>query len=304
MTPTTFDAVIVGAGPAGLSAALVLGRSRRHVLVLYSGQPRDAPSHAVHSFFSRDGAPPHDLLAAGRAQLAPYDTVHLLDTPALDAAPTPSGFRVTLASDRAVTARRLLLASGVVDDLPAIDGLPERWGRSVLNCAYCHAWELRDAPLAALGAPPEDYLLAFILTQWSPDIVLCTNGAGVLPTAERARLAHAGISLREEPIARLDGPGDTLATIFFAAGPPLPRRALFLRPTVHQHSHLPHRLGCTLTPTNLLQVDDACRTTVPGVYAAGDCANSVHQVSVAVAQGARAAVTLNNDLILAGVLAG
>jgi thioredoxin reductase len=174
------DVVIVGGGPAGLNAALTLGRARRSVLLVDSGRPRNAPAQAVHGFLTRDGLPPAELRRIGRQQLAAYPTVEVRDTEVLDVriVGEPSGgFLVTLAEGSVTRARRLLLATGLVDQLPPIDGLAELWGNSVLHCPYCHGFEVRGQALAVLGGDPRAIQLAAHLTRFSPDVALCTNGA-------------------------------------------------------------------------------------------------------------------------------
>jgi thioredoxin reductase len=304
------DVVIVGGGPAGLNAALTLGRARRRVLLVDSGQPRNAPAQAVHGFLTRDGLPPAELRRIGREQLAPYPSVEVRNSEILDVqaigAPAGSGggFAVTLA-DRSVTrARRLLLATGLVDQLPAIDGLAELWGTSVLHCPYCHGWEVRDQALAVLGSDQRAIQLAAHLTRFSPDVVLCTNGAAPLDAACLQLLAGLGVAVREEPIQRLDGDGGRLRRIVFAAGPPLARQAAFVRAPYRQRSPLPARLGCALLEDGTVQVDDLGRTSVPGVYAAGDLARrpslpfATAQVVMAAAAGATAAVAIDQHLLV------
>jgi thioredoxin reductase len=304
------DVVIVGGGPAGLNAALTLGRARRRVLLVDSGQPRNAPAQAVHGFLTRDGLPPAELRRIGRDQLAPYPSVEVRDTEVLDVHASAArdgsggGFAVTLA-DRSVTrARRLLLATGLVDQLPAIDGLAELWGTSVLHCPYCHGWEVRDQALAVLGSDQRAIQLAAHLTRFSPDVALCTNGAPPLDAASRHLLAGLGVAVREEPIQRLDGDGGQLRRIVFAAGPPLARQAAFVRAPYRQRSDLPARLGCALLEDGTVAVDDLGRTSVPGVYAAGDLARrpslpfATAQVVMAAAAGATAAVAIDQHLLL------
>ena len=299
------DVVIVGGGPAGLNAALTLGRARRRVLLVDDGQPRNAPAQAVHGFLSRDGLPPFELRRIGREQLAPYPSVEVRDSEVVDvhALDEPGGgFVVTLADHSVTRARRLLLATGLADQLPAIDGLAELWGTSVLHCPYCHGWEVRDQALAVLGSDPRAIQLAAHLTRFSPDVALCTNGTP-LDSASHQLLAGLGVAVREEPIQRLDGDGGRLRRIVFSAGPPLARQAAFVRAPYRQRSDLPARLGCALLEDGTVQVDDLGRTSVPGVYAAGDLARrpslpfATAQVVMAAAAGATAAVAIDQGLL-------
>jgi thioredoxin reductase len=299
------DVVIVGGGPAGLNAALTLGRARRQVLLVDSGQPRNRPAEAVHGFLTRDGLPPAELRRIAREQLAPYPSVQVRDTEVLDVrivGEPGGGFLVTLAEGSVTRARRLLLATGLADQLPPIDGLAELWGKSVLHCPYCHGWEVREQTLAVLGSDPRAIQLAAHLTRFSPDVALCTNGAP-LDAESRQLLAGLGVAVRTEPIQRLDGTGGRLRQIVFAAGPPLDRQAAFVRAPYRQRSDLPARLGCALLEDGTVGVDDLGRTSVPGVYAAGDLARrpslpfATAQVVMAAAAGATAAVAIDQGLL-------
>ena len=194
--------VVVGASNAGLSAALVLGRARRRVLVLDGGPPRNAPSFQVHSFFTRDGTAPQEVLRIGREQLRPY-AVEICAVEAQRAHATDDGFGLTLAQG-AVRAAALVLATGVADELPTVPGLTERWGRGVYHCPYCHGWENRHHHVAVYGRGEAGYQQAVLLHQWSPQLTLCTDGPAGLAPAQRAHLAQLGVSVEETPVAALD----------------------------------------------------------------------------------------------------
>jgi thioredoxin reductase len=298
------DVVIVGGGPAGLNAALMLGRARRSVLLCDSGQPRNATVHAMHGFLSRDGMDPAALRQTARDQLGTYPTVQVRDV-AVDAA-TADGerFTLTLSDGNSEHARRLLLATGVVDQLPPIPGLEELWGRGVFNCPYCDGWEVRDQPLAVMAADARNLQLALHLTRWSPDVLLCTNGTTGLDDDTRRLLDAHKVQLREEPIARLEGGEGRLERIVFADGEPAERAAGFLHAPTRQRSDLPSQLGCTLLEDGSVMVDDLGQTSVPGVLAAGDMARRPSmpvpgaQVVIAAAEGAIAAVAIDQTLSL------
>lgn len=289
-----YDVIIVGAGPAGLSAALALGRIRRRVLVIDSRKPRNAPSSASHNFFTRDGTPPFEILRIGREQLQPYG-VEVLDAEATDAFREGDVLTVVLGDGSRRSARRLLLATGVVDPLPEIEGLRELWGKSVVHCAYCHGWEFRDQPLAVYANGDIAIEIVALVRCLSRDVVLCTDGEADLGEG-RERLDRSGIPIREERIVRVEGRDGHLERIVFADGTDLPRRALFVPTAPRQHSDLPERLGCELTEFGLVQVDALGLTTVPGVYAAGDLALRRQSVVVASADGMIAGVTINHEL--------
>jgi thioredoxin reductase len=298
------DVVIVGGGPAGLSAALMLGRARRTALLCDSGQPRNAGVHAMHGFLSRDGMDPAALRQAGRDQLRPYPTVQVRATQVRTITRDADQFTVTLGDGTTEQARRLLLATGVVDEPPPIPGLAELWGRGVFNCPYCDGWEVRDQPLAVLASDPRNLQLALQLTRWSPDVLLCSNGtAGLDEDARRLLDAHK-VGLRGEPIARLDGGNGKLGRIVFTEGEPEARSAAFLHAPTRQRSDLPRRLGCTLLEDGSVMVDDLGQTSVPGVLATGDMARRPSmpvpgaQVVIAAAEGAIAAVAIDQALFL------
>jgi thioredoxin reductase len=298
-----FDAIIVGAGPAGLNAALVLGRAQRDVLVCDTGQPRNAPVHAMHGFLSRDGTDPHELRRIAREQLAQYPSVELRSIGVDAAHREEDRFELELSDHTVVATRRVLLASGVVDELPPIDGLAEHWGRGIFNCPYCDGWELRDQPLAVLGNDAVNLFLAFNLVRWSRDLVLCTNGTTPDDNSIRV-LDDRNIALRSENVIRIEGNGHALQRIVFAEGAPLERKALFTHPPTRQHSDLPRQLGCALLDDRSVEVDDLGHTSVPGVYAAGDMARRTTMpvagamVIIAAAEGAVSGVAIDQDLFL------
>jgi thioredoxin reductase len=298
------DVVIVGGGPAGLNAALMLGRARRQVLLCDSGQPRNATVHAMHGFLSRDGMDPAMLRQVGRDQLRAYPTVRVRDVGVDTVTRDEERCTVSLADGTQEQARRLLLATGVTDQLPPIPGLAELWGRGVFNCPYCDGWEVRDQPLTVLAADPRNLQLALHLTRWSPDVLLCTNGTADLDDDTRRLLDAHKVQLREEAIAQLDGGDGRLERIVFADGEPAERAAGFLHAPTRQRSDLPQQLGCTLLEDGSVMVDDLGQTSVPGVLAAGDMARRPSmpvpgaQVVIAAAEGAIAAVAIDQTLAL------
>lgn len=294
MTPL-LDVIVAGGGAAGLSAALVLGRARRRTLVVDDGHPRNAPSPAAHSVFSRDGTPPAELLETARAQLAPYDSVVFRRGRIVTAAGEPGGASVVLADGSVHRSRQLLLSTGVRDELPSIEGLAGLWGRGVLHCPYCHGWEVRDAPLAVHASGATAMQLVSLILQWSRDVVLCTGGPAGLAAEERDALGRHGVRIIETPVIRLEGSG-TLERIVFADGSSLNRAALFLRPAQRPTGDLFRQLGCELTEAGFISIGADHRTSVPGIYAAGDVTTPFQQVIVAAASGAEAAIAMNRAL--------
>jgi thioredoxin reductase len=291
------EVIVVGGGAAGLSAALVLGRARRRTLVVDDGAPRNAPSPEAHSLFTRDGTPPSELLRIARSQLEPYTTVRLCQGRAVSAEPVDQGFLVQLADGTRHHTRRILLATGVCDELPDIDGLRERWGRSVLHCPYCHGFEVRDEPVALLASGAQAMDMGPLLLQWSRDLVVVSNGPCGLTDEERAKLARRGVEVIETPIARLEGEGDALERVVFTDGRTESRGALFVRPAQTVRGEIVAQLGCELTETGLIRIDAECRTSVPRVFAAGDASSPMQQLVAAAAAGALAAGMINRDLV-------
>jgi len=292
------DAVIVGGGPAGLSAALVLGRCRRSVLVCDTGRPRNYASHAMHGYLTRDGMPPSEFLAVARRELAQYDSVTLRQVEVTGAECQPGGhFKVTLATGEELESRKLLVATGVADKVPDIQGFAALYGRSVFHCPYCDGWEVRDAPLAIYGRGHRGYGLSLELTAWSRDLVLCTDGPCELDDEQRAKLERNGIELREDRIARLDGEDGVLRHVVFVSGDRLARRALFFSTGQEQHSDLSIRLGCEINEKGTVRTGRYEATHLPGLYVAGDASRAVQWVVVAAAEGAEAAFAINTDLI-------
>jgi len=239
-----FDVLVIGGGPAGLSAALMLGRCRRRVLVLDLGQPRNRRSDALHGYLTRDGIAPSQLLDLGRAELEQYG-VELRPVGVTGAHPDGDHYRVSLSDGGQEDARYLLIATGVVDDLPAIPGFDECYGRSIFHCPYCDGWERRDRPLAAFGRGADVAGLALGLKTWSADVIVCTHG-GRLERRLRDRLDRNAIRVRTEPIARLEHTDGALSRIVFASGEPLQRDALFFATGQHPQSSLATALGCPL----------------------------------------------------------
>ncbi|HEU0337607.1 MAG TPA: NAD(P)/FAD-dependent oxidoreductase [Gaiellaceae bacterium] len=293
MRSDSYDVVVVGGGAAGLSAALVLGRARRRVAVVDAGTPRNAPASHMQGFLSRDGMPPGDLLAAGRAEARGYG-VELVEERVVEVA---SGFKLRLAGGRSLAARRLLLATGAVDELPDIPGARERWGRDFLHCPYCHGWEVRDRPIGVLGTSTGSAEHAHLLRQWSNDVVFfahtCPVGAD-----ERASLAARGIEIVEGLVARFSVVDDRLHAVQLADGRLVPRAAVFMRPTLRAHDGgLVASLGCEVDEGGFVRVDATGRTSVPGVWAAGNACNARAQVITAAGEGSTAAIAINTDLV-------
>jgi thioredoxin reductase len=301
LTERSWDAVIVGGGPAGLSAALTLGRCRRRVLVCDAGQPRNRASEHLHAFLTRDGIAPRDFLRIGREQLATYDTVRVRECEVVEAGRADGGFEIVLADGARERGRTLLLATGVVDHVPPIEGIEPLYGKSVHHCPYCDGWEWRDRPLAVYGrGDGKGAGLALMLLQWSSDVVLLTDGPAALSPRERERLAAHDIGVREDAIARLEGRDGQLQRIVFGDGHSLARAALFFNTGQHQRSPLAGALGCEFDDRGgVVARDHEVATSVPGVYVAGDASRDVQLVIIAAAEGVKAGFAINKNLLTA-----
>jgi thioredoxin reductase len=292
-----YDCIIVGAGPAGLSAALMLGRCRRRVLVCDAGESRNARSKGLHNYLTRDGIVPLEFLRLARKEVEEYPTIEFLSAEVSDARRTSDGFTLVLADRTELGARKLLLATGVLDDLPDIDGLRPLYGTSVHHCPYCDGWEWRDQPIAIFGRGEEGFALALALSVWSDDLVLCTDGPNGLTRTQREQLERVSIAVREDEVVRLEGQRGWLSRVIFAEGEPLPRRALFLSSAQHQRSDLALRLGCRFTEQGAVDTGSCEATDVPGLYVAGDASKDAQFVIVAAAEGAEAGMAINKALL-------
>jgi thioredoxin reductase len=289
-----FDVVVVGGGPAGLSAALMLGRCRRRVLLCDLGAPRNRRTTALHGYLTRDGVAPSDFTDLGRRELPAYG-IDVRSVGVTDVRWNDGHYRVMLSNDQQEEAAYLLIATGVIDDLPGIPGLDACYGRSVFHCPYCDGWEWRDRPMAVCGYESGATGLALALKTWSADVVLCTQGRRHGRSA-RERLARNGIQVRNEPIASLDHDDGLLRAIRFASGDPLPRDVMFISTGQHPQSDLAIRLGCTLNTRGTVKTGTLCDTNVPHVFVAGDASRDAQFVVVAAAEGVKAALAINKAL--------
>jgi thioredoxin reductase len=281
----TYDVVIIGAGAAGLNAALTLSRARRTVAIVDSGSPRNAPAEHMHGFLSRDGLAPNEFLKLGRAEVEGYG-VEFIDCVVTRITP---GFRLELKDGRELTARRIVVATGVTDHLPDIPGARERWGRDVAACPYCHGYEVRDEPLAVIGSAEH----ALMVRQWSADLIFFPH---LTPIEDRARLTARDIRIVEGPVTRLVVEDDELKGVE-VDGKCIARKAVFLRPAFTPNNTLLAQFGCEIGDNGLATVDSTGRTSVSGVWAVGNVVTPNAQVIMAAAAGATAAMAINMDLM-------
>jgi thioredoxin reductase len=291
--PDRYDVVVVGGGPAGLSAALVLGRSRRRVAVVDAGAPRNAPSSHMHGFLSRDGMPPHELLAAGREEVRSYG-VEIVEDEVVAIEPR---FSIRLRGGDVLSARRVLIATGVSDELPDVGGARERWGRDLLHCPYCHGWEVRDEPLAVLATDDGSVQQALLVRQLSDDLVFFTHTQAI-SAGERGRLAAREIEVVDGLVTRVAVEDDRLTGLELDDGRVIARSAVFVRPANRpQADAVLARLGVERDDAGFVAVDANGRTSVPGVWAAGNVVDPRTQVIAAAGAGNTAAIAINADLV-------
>lgn len=292
------DCIIIGGSSAGLSAALNLGRALRDVVVLDTGEPCNRFSHASHGFLTQDGTPPAEIIEIGRQQLATYETVRLYQQRATSVTPIAQGFEVGTADSSIFQARTIILATGVRDELPSLEGIQAFWGRSVFHCPYCDGYEVRHKSWAVYGTSDTVLHQAMVLSQWTRDLTICTDGVVLISPEQRQKFAAQGIQINETPIVRLRGEGAQLEALVFADESELACQALFIRPTMHHPTSFAADLGCDCDDWGLIKLDPLGRTSVKGVYAAGDIANPRRSVAMSVAQGATASHAVNFDLLM------
>ncbi|WP_407708887.1 NAD(P)/FAD-dependent oxidoreductase [Arthrobacter nitrophenolicus] len=297
-----YDVVIVGGGAAGLSAAQMLGRSRRSVVVVDSGDPRNAPAQGVHGFLSRDGISPAALLAAGRAEVASYGGVILRGEATAATGDVRQGFGVTLDDGSRLRGRRLLIATGLVDELPDIPGLRERWGKDVLHCPFCHGWEVQDQAIGILGNGPWSVHQGLLFRQWSSNITLFLNDRTIPSEPELEQLAARGVKVVAGAVETLRVEGDALRGVALAGGPEVALDALVVGARTSARLHAFTGLGLSPSPHPMgigdyLETDADGATAVPGVWAAGNVTDMKAQVLASAASAAWTAVVINNHLM-------
>jgi thioredoxin reductase len=297
----TYDVVVVGGGAAGLGGALMLGRSRRSVLVVDAGEPRNAPASAVHGFLTRDGTDPAALLEVGRAEVRGYGA-QVLDGRVASAEVVDDGFAVTLEDGRWVGARRLLITTGLVDELPDVPGVRERWGRDVLHCPYCHGWEVRDQAIGILASGPMAMHQTLLFRQLTADVTLFLHTAP-WPTEEEAeQLAARGIAVVKGEVASLEVREDRLTGVRMRSGELVPRSAVVVGPRFAARAGMLAGLGLETTdhPSGIgehIEADATGLTAVPGVWVAGNVTDPTAQVLASASAGAMAGAHINADLV-------
>lgn len=297
MDRKAFDVIITGGSYAGLSAAMALGRSLRHVLIIDSHLPCNRQTPHSHNFITQDGETPGAIRSKALAQVLRYPTIRIIEAIATEATKTPEGFKVITENNEEFTGKKLLFATGVADQMPDLDGFVACWGVSVLHCPYCHGYEVHGKKLGILANGDMGFEFSKLINNWTKNLVLFTNGKSTLTHEQTAKLRSKNIEIIEHEIASITHQQGQIEYLVFRDNTTYPVTALFARVPFEQHCRIPETLGCELTEHKLIKVDDFQKTTVPGVYAAGDNATLLRSVSMAVATGTKAGAIINKELI-------
>ncbi|PIQ20391.1 MAG: pyridine nucleotide-disulfide oxidoreductase [Cytophagales bacterium CG18_big_fil_WC_8_21_14_2_50_42_9] len=292
-----FDVIIIGGSYAGLSAAMALGRSLRQVLIIDSGKPCNRQTPHSHNFLTQDGETPIAIRNKAKAQLLNYPTVHILEAKAIKASKEPASFTVETEQGDVFAAKKILFTTGLKDIMPAIEGFAACWGISVLHCPYCHGYEVRDKKIGLLGNGDVGYEFCKLISNWSKDLVLFTNGKSTLTAEQTQKIKSKNIEVVQKGIKMIEHQQGQIQNLVFTDQSTYAIAAMFARPALEQHCGLLEALGCALTEQGFIQVDDFQRTTVPGIYAAGDNTTMFRTVSMATAAGTKAGAVLNKELI-------
>lgn len=291
------EVLIIGGSYAGLAAAMALGRALRRVVVLDSGRPCNRQTPHSHNFLTQDGETPAAIQARALEQVLRYPTVQIIAAEAITAQATPLGFAVGAIDGQQFVAQKMILATGIEDLLPELPGLAECWGISVLHCPYCHGYEVHDQPLGVLNNGDAGFMQARLIRNWTPNLTLFTNGPATLTETQAQQLQQQKIAIEEAPVLAVQHTHGYMRGLKLANGTKFPLTALFTHVPFRQHSTLSAQLGCQLTSTGHLEVDDWQKTSVPGVYAAGDATTPMRSVANAVAAGTRAGAFVNHELL-------
>lgn len=292
-----FEVIIVGGSYAGIQAGMTLGRALRHVLIIDSGKPCNAQTPHSHNFLTRDGETPAAITRVALEQLKTYNTVQLLHGNAVHAEKTASGFTITTETGELFTAKKLIITTGIKDLIPEIPGVAACWGISVIHCPYCHGYEVAHQPTGILGNGEGGFDTVKLIQHWTKDLTLFTNGPSTLTTEMTALLKRRNIRIIETPLKAIFHEQGHLSAVQLADATRVPLQAVYARLPFIQHSELPAQLGCEFTATGHIKVSEVGKTSVEGVYAAGDNTSMMRGVANAVAAGLAAAAAVNREMI-------
>lgn len=292
-----FDVIIIGGSYAGLSAALTLGRATRNVLVIDAGKPCNRQTPHSHNFLTHDGDKPAVIYKAAKAEVLKYPTVRFLEGQAISAKQIDGGFSISLENSENFTARKILLATGLIDVLPDIKGLAECWAISAIHCPYCHGYEVKNEKIGLLMNGEHAFEMAKTLNHWNKDLTILTNGKSQLSAEQTEKLKSKSITIIEYEVAELLHNNGYLEDVVFKNGEKIALKAIYLKSDVEQHGNFNEQLGFELTDLKTIKVDEQQQSTAKGVYAAGDCATLFRSLSIITAAGTMAAVVMNKEMI-------
>lgn len=292
-----YDVIIVGGSYSGLSAAMSLGRSLRQVLIIDSGLPCNRQTPHSHNFITQDGERPAVISAKAKLQVDLYKSIHFYNDLAVKAIKTNDGFEISTASGHVFGAEKILFATGVKDLLPEIEGFADCWGISVLHCPYCHGYEVKNEKTAIIANGEIGFDFAKLISNWTKDLRLCTNGKSTLTVEQSETLKNHGVQIFEEEIDSFEHEQGYVKSILFKNGEKVEVKAIYARPPLEQHCALPQDLGCDINEQGLLKVDAMQKTNVAGIYASGDCTTQMRSVAISVSTGSLAGAVINKELI-------
>lgn len=293
-----FDVVIIGGSYSGLAAAMALGRSMREVLVIDDGKPCNAQTPYSHNFLTQDGNTPKEIAAQARKQVENYDTVKFLNDLAIKGVRTKNGFEIETRSGKTVWARKIIFATGIRDLLPGVSGLAACWGITVIHCPYCHGYEVRNKTTGILANGEHGFEFSKLISNWTKDLTLFTNGKSTLTAEQTAKLQCHTIQVIEKEIEKLEHTNGQLQQIFFKDGSTVFCEALYAYSPFEQHCKIPEDLGCEFTEEGYIKIDPFQKTTVDGIYACGDNVTRMRTVANAVAMGTTAGMMLNKEMVM------
>lgn len=293
-----FDVIIVGGSYAGLSAGMALGRALRKVLIIDDGKPCNRQTPRSHNFLTNDGKTPAEIAALANLQIKRYDSVKFFNGTAVNGSKTEKGFQIQVVSGETFTAKKLIFATGILDMLPAIAGVAACWGISVIHCPYCHGYEVRDKKTGILGNGEIAFDFTRLISNWTKDLTLFTNGASTLSFGQKEIIQQHHIKIVEKEIERLDHSNGYLQNIIFKDGSKSSINAIYAPSPFKQHCKIPEYLGCELTEEGYIKIDNVQETTIKGVFAIGDNAAKMRTVANAVAMGTTAGMTISKKMIL------
>ncbi len=292
-----FDVIIVGGSYSGLAAGMALGRSLRQVLIIDSGKPCNRQTPHSHNFITQDGSTPQEIVILAKEQVEKYDSVSFFNGLATSGVKTKAGYEIQIASDEKFQAKKLIFATGVKDMMPDIKGYAECWGISVLHCPYCHGYEVRHERTGILGNGEYGFEFSALISNWTKDLTLFTNGTSTLTAEQTAKIKSHEINIVETEIERLTHTDGRIQEIIFKDGTTTSIKALYARSPFEQHCIIPETLGCELTDEGYIMVDTFQRTTVSGIFACGDNTTRMRAVANAVAMGTTAGMMANKEIV-------